>query len=95
MEKRKHAPLSAVRDAIREGRVIRFRYEGQTYTVKPVELGRSKGGSRIVKACVREGPPAGLKGWTSFYYWKIRSLEILPERFDPGTGPESLHPVAA
>lgn len=95
MEKQKRAPLSAVRDAIRECRVIRFSYEGQTYTVKPVELGRSTGGSLIVKACVREGPADGLRGWANFYYWKIHSLEILPERFDPGTGPESLHPVAA
>ncbi len=85
MEKQKHAPLSAIRDAIRGFRVIRFTYDGRRYTVEPRELGRSPVGSFLLKAFVREGSPnGGLHGWADFYYWKIRGLQILPERFHPG-----------
>lgn len=95
MEKQKHAPLSAIREAIRDFRAIRFNYEGREYTVEPLELGRSTGGSFIVKGTVRTGPPDGLKGLAQFYYWKIRGLEILPEQFDPRPGQEARPPLAA
>ena len=85
MEKQKHAPLSGIREAIREFRVICFTYEGQEYTVEPRELCRSAEGSFLLKARVREGPPGGPRGVANFHYWRIRRLRILPERFDPHT----------
>jgi len=86
MDKQKHAPLSALREAIRDLRVIRFTYEGKKYVVEPSELGHSERGSMQLTGWVREGPHAsGL--WLGFYYWKIRELEILAKRFTPPPKP--------
>jgi hypothetical protein len=95
MEKQKHAPLSGIREAIRDFRVIRFLYDGREYTVEPRELGRSTGGSFLLKALVREGPPDGLRGIAGFYYWKIRGLQILPGQFDPRPGQGARQHLAA
>ena len=95
MEKHTHAPLSGIREAIRDSRLIRFTYEGREYTAIPLELGRSTGGSFLVRAVVQEGPLDGLKGITSFYYWKIRQLKILPGHFDPRPGKDARQPLAA
>ena len=82
MESKNHAPLSALRGAIRDFRVIRFTYEGKQYVVEPAELGRSSRGSMELTGWVREGPHAsGL--WLKFHYWKIRELQILPDHFTP------------
>lgn len=82
-EKQKQAPLSGIRGAIRDFRVIRFTYDGREYTVEPHEPGRLACGSFLLRALVREGPPGAPRGLTNFHYWKIRKLRILPELFKP------------
>ncbi|WP_035610920.1 hypothetical protein [Haloferula sp. BvORR071] len=82
MANQKHAPLSALKEAIRGFRVIRFTCDGEKYVVEPSELGRSERGSMQLSGWVREGPHAsGL--WMDFHYWKIRELEIQDESFSP------------
>lgn len=88
MEKEKHAPLSALREAIRDFRVVRFRYEGREYVVEPRELRNSDRGYKHLTGWVREGPHAdGL--WLDFHYWKIRELVLLDETFRPPVAAES------
>jgi hypothetical protein len=95
MEKQKHAPLSRIREAIRDFRAIRFHYDGRAYTVEPRELGRSTGGSFLLKALVLQGPPDGPQGMAHFHYWRIRGLQILPDRFDPEPTRAAGQPLAA
>ena len=94
MQKQKHAPLSGVRRAIHDARLVRFTYDGKEYVVAPRELTRAGNGTFLVKALVCEGPLGGLRGIANFHYWRIRCLRIMDGEFRP-QGPAGNQALAA
>lgn len=79
-----HATMADLRGAIRHYRVIRFTYEGGNYEVEPHELGRNPvTGTYELTAWVRRGPGEGPPAWRNFHYWKMRGLEVMPDKFLP------------
>jgi hypothetical protein len=82
----KYALMADLREAIRHYRVIRFTYEGEKYEVEPQELGRNPvTGNFEVTAWVRNAPDGQPSGWRNFHYWKVRGLEVMPDKFLPRT----------
>jgi len=80
----KNALMADLRGAIRHYRVIRFTYEGRKYEAEPHELGRNPvTGTYEVRTWVRKGPDDDLPGWKTFHYWKMRALDVMPDRFLP------------
>ncbi|QJE95994.1 hypothetical protein [Luteolibacter luteus] len=76
--------MADLRGAIRHERVIRFTYEGRNYVVEPHELGRNPvTGTYEFTAWVRSGPYGMLPTWKTFHYWKVRGLEVMPDKFLP------------
>jgi len=83
----KHATMADLRGAIRHYRVIRFHYEGRSYTVEPHHLGRNpRTGCYELTAWVRSGDPRKEPGWRTFNYWKVRGLDVMPDNFLPRLG---------
>ena len=79
-----HALMADLRGAIRHYRVIRFTYEGGNYEVEPHEIGRNRvTGTYELTAWVRKGPKDGPPTWKTFQYWKMRGLEVMPDKFLP------------
>jgi hypothetical protein len=80
----KHALMTDLRGAICHYRVIRFTYEGGTYEVEPQEIGRNPvTGNYELIGWVRRGPEGGHPTWKNFHYWKVRGLEVMPDKFLP------------
>jgi hypothetical protein len=79
-----HALMADLRGAIRHYRVIRFTYEGGTYVVEPHEIGRNcLTGTHELTAWVRNGPGGKPPAWKTFHYWKMRGMEVMPDKFLP------------
>ena len=76
--------MADLRGAIRHYRVIHFAYEGRNFVVEPHALGRNPlTGAFELRAWVRSGPPGAASTWMTFNYWKVRTLEVLADRFLP------------
>ncbi|TNC50156.1 WYL domain-containing protein [Rubellimicrobium rubrum] len=69
-----------LRQAIRDRRVIEFRYHGEHRTVEPYRLGLDGGRLRLMGWQAR-------KGWRSFYAHEMLDLELTERTFlDPREG---------
>jgi hypothetical protein len=91
-----NALMADLRGAIRHYRVIRFIYDGRNYEVEPHGLGRDPvTGNFELKGWVRSGPGKDGSKWMTFNYWKIRAMDVLPDRFLPRIVTDGSSPIAA
>lgn len=63
-----------LREAIRDRRVVEFRYHGEHRTVEPYRLGLDGGRLRLMGWQAR-------KGWRSFYVGEMAELELTGRTF--------------
>jgi predicted DNA-binding transcriptional regulator YafY len=89
-----HRRLTAIR-ALREHRVLEFRYHGHARRVEPHALGRMKDGDVALLGWQVEGgsrsePPPG---WRNFLMAEIEQLRVSADKFVPRTDyrPEKTH----
>lgn len=79
-----HALMADLRAAIRHSRVIRFTYEGRNYEVEPHDLRRDPvTGIFELTAWVRRHPNGKAPAWAQFQYWKMRGIDLMPDKFLP------------
>jgi predicted DNA-binding transcriptional regulator YafY len=64
-----------LRQAIRDRRVVEFRYHGEHRSVEPYRLGVTGGRLRLVGWQAR-------KGWRSFHADEMADLELTPRSFE-------------
>ncbi len=79
------SPEEKIREALRERRLLAFRYHDHPRRVEPHALGRLKDGAIVLLAWQvaggsRSEPPPG---WRNFLLTDIEGLELLAENFAP------------
>lgn len=79
------SPEATIREALRERRLLVFRYHDHSRRVEPHALGRLKDGAVVLLAWQvaggsRSEPPPG---WRNFLLTDIEGLELLAETFTP------------
>lgn len=79
------SPEAKIREALRERRLLAFRYHDHPRRVEPHALGRLKEGALVLLAWQvaggsRSEPPPG---WRNFILTELGSLEVLDETFTP------------
>lgn len=80
-----HDAGKSIRDALRERRLLKFRYHEHERRVEPHALGRMKDGALMLLAWQVAGgshsePPPG---WRNFLLTDIAGIELQEERFAP------------
>jgi hypothetical protein len=74
MPKRPPVPLTEIRLAIQQRRIIEFDYAGVRWTVEPHELAQAVRHSLVVQAWVLDGPTK--TQWMIFRYAEMRALQV-------------------